>query len=150
MSKHMIDPTRMMVLSLKPRFAEAIIDGTKSVELRRAKPRIIGPTRALIYATTPVKAILGSCIVDSVVSDDVNVLWDKYGSQTGIDHDDFISYFYGINIGTALLLSDANRFEFQVSLTDLRSRGGGFHPPQSFAYLDTKRSNQLLAMPALQ
>ena len=44
MSKCLIDPARALVLSLKPRFAEAILDGTKTVEVRRVMPRITIPT----------------------------------------------------------------------------------------------------------
>ena len=36
-----LDQDRMIVLSLKPRFAEAILAGTKTVELRRTGPRIV-------------------------------------------------------------------------------------------------------------
>ena len=55
-------------LSLKPRFAEAILAGTKTVELRRTTPKIEVPTRALLYTSTPVRALLGTCIITSVTS----------------------------------------------------------------------------------
>ena len=54
-----LDQDRMIVLSLKPRFAEAILTGDKTVELRRAEPKIVVPTRALLYATTAVLASRG-------------------------------------------------------------------------------------------
>ena len=56
-----LDQDRMIVLSLKPRFAEAILTGDKTVELHRTEPKIVVPTRALLYATTPVRALLGTC-----------------------------------------------------------------------------------------
>jgi len=40
----------MIVLSLKPLYAEAILSGAKTVELRRIGPNISVRTRALIYA----------------------------------------------------------------------------------------------------
>ena len=58
-----LDADRMVVLSLKPRFAEAILSGVKTVELRRTVPKIVVPTRALLYATTPVRALLGTCVI---------------------------------------------------------------------------------------
>ena len=42
-----LDQNRMIVLSLKPRFAAAVLAGTKTVELRRSEPKIVVPTRAL-------------------------------------------------------------------------------------------------------
>ena len=51
-----LDQERMIVLSLKPRFADVVLAGKKTVELRRAEPKIVVPTRALIYSTSPVRA----------------------------------------------------------------------------------------------
>ena len=72
--ERLVDPERMIVLSLKPRYAEAILSGAKTVELRRIEPKLSVPTRALIYASTPVKALLGTCIVERVTADRLAVL----------------------------------------------------------------------------
>ena len=48
MTERLLDPARALVLSLKPRFAEAILAGTKTVEVRRVMPRITIPTLALL------------------------------------------------------------------------------------------------------
>ena len=48
--ERLVDPDRMIVLSLKPLYAEAILSGAKTVELRRIGPKISVRTRALIYA----------------------------------------------------------------------------------------------------
>ena len=63
-----LDSDRMIVLSLKPRFAQAILAGVKTVELRRTVPKIVIPTRALLYASSPVRALLGTCVITSVHS----------------------------------------------------------------------------------
>ena len=39
----------------------AILAGVKTVELRRTVPKIVIPTRALLYAASPVRALLGTC-----------------------------------------------------------------------------------------
>ena len=138
----------MMILSLKPRFAEAILSGTKTVEVRRVEPRITVPTRAFVYATTPVRALLGCCIVDDVVSDSLGCLWQTYGSRTGLQYSEFLRYFDGVNTGTALTLSSAERFDLEIPLAALRSNLLGFRPPQSFAYLDSEHGDRLLQMAA--
>ena len=143
-----LDPTRMIVLSLKPRFANAILSGGKTVELRRTEPRIRVPTRALIYATTPVRALLGTCIVTTVTSDDLATLWQEYGSSTGLVHREFLHYFEGVDAGAALTLATSRRFREPIPLVDLRSRPRGFRPPQSLAYVDAETGNELLQMAA--
>lgn len=143
-----LDQDRMIVLSLKPRFAEAILAGTKTVELRRTKPRIEVPTRALLYATTPVRALLGTCIITDVRSADLVALWRVYGSRSDLSHNEFKRYFEGLDVGTALLLAHQQPLDRIVPLQDLRAKPKGFRPPQSFAYVDAKTGHRLLRMAA--
>ena len=143
-----LDPNRMIILSLKPRFADAILSGLKTVELRRTEPKIRVPTRALIYAITPVRALLGTCIVDSVASDGLAGLWSAYGSRTGLNYEEFRDYFAGVEAGSALTLSNARQFSHQISLADLRSHPRTFRPPQSFSYVDAETGNRLLQIAA--
>ena len=143
-----LDPDRMVVLSLNPRFAEAILAGVKTVELRRTVPKIVVPTRALLYATTPVRALLGTCIITRVRSADLAVLWREYGSRSDLRYHQFEQYFDGVDAGTALELTQPQAFSRRIPLQDLRAKPKGFRPPQSFAYVDTKTGDQLMRMAA--
>ena len=139
-----LDQNRMIVLSLKPRFADAILASSKTVELRRSEPKIVVPTLALIYATSPLRALVGTCIVTTVKSDRLTVLWREFGSRTGVDHREFLCYFEGVGTGSALTLSDPDSLPLPIPLARLRERSQGFRPPQSFAYIDTQTGNGLL------
>jgi len=143
-----LDRDRMMVLSLRPRFADAILSGVKTVELRRTEPKIRVPTLALIYASTPVRALLGTCVVTSVESDHLGALWQVHGGSSGLDHGEFLDYFDGVQAGTALSLTSPRRFSRPIPLVELRSRPNGFRPPQSFSYVDAETGNQLLRLAA--
>ena len=143
-----LDPDRMVVLSLKPRFAEAILAGVKTVELRRTEPKIVVPTRALLYAATPVRALLGTCIITRVQSADLAVLWREHGSRSDLRYHEFQEYFDGVDAGTALTLTQPRTFSRRVPLQDLRAKPRGFRPPQSFAYVDTKTGDRLIRMAA--
>jgi len=143
-----LDPDRMIVLSLKPRYAGAILSGAKTVELRRIEPKLSVPMRALIYASTPVKALLGTCIVERVTTDRLAVLWKAYGSRTGLAHAEFRDYFEGLEMGSALALSGARRFGRPIPLADLRTSRRLERPPQSFSYVDAETGNRLLQMAA--
>ncbi len=143
-----LDQERMVVLSLKPRFAEAILAGVKTVELRRTVPKIVIPTRALLYAASPVRALLGTCVITSVRSADLAVLWHEYGSRSELPFHEFQQYFEGVDVGTALTLSEPQALSRPIPLQDLRAKPRKFRPPQSFAYVDTKTGNQLIRMAA--
>ena len=141
-----LDRDRMMILSLRPRFADAILSGAKTVELRRTEPKIRVRTRALIYALTPVRALLGTCVVTSVESGHLGALWQVHGAGSGLDHGEFLNYFEGVEAGTALHLASPRRFSRPVPLVELRSRPTGFRPPQSFSYIDPETGDHLLRM----
>jgi len=143
-----LDPDRMVVLSLKPRFAEAILAGVKTIELRRTEPKIVVPTRALLYAASPVRALLGTCIITSVKSADLAALWREHGSKAALLYEEFLQYFDGVDVGTALTLIEPRPFSRQVPLHDLRTKPRSFRPPQSFAYVDTKTGHRLMRMAA--
>ena len=143
-----LDPDRMIVLSLKPRFAQAILAGVKTVELRRTVPKIVIPTRALLYASSPVRALLGTCVITSVQSADLAALWHEYGSRSELSFHEFQQYFEGVAKGTALTLSEPQALSRPIPLQDLRAKPRSFRPPQSFAYVDTKTGNQLIRMAA--
>ncbi|MCQ3806139.1 MAG: ASCH domain-containing protein [Acidimicrobiaceae bacterium] len=139
-----LDQDRMVVLSLKPRFAEAILAGAKTVELRRTVPKIVVPTRALLYAASPVRALVGTCVITSVRSAGLAALWRKHGPRSDLSLDEFQQYFEGVTKGTALTLSDPQTLSRPIPLQDLRASPRNFRPPQSFAYVDTKTGNQLM------
>ena len=143
-----LDTSRMVVLSLKPRFAEAILDGVKTVELRRTVPKIVVPTQALLYAVTPVRALLGTCVVTDVVSAELDVLWQDHGPGAGLTYQEFRQYFEGVDAGAALTLADPQPFSRSIPLEDLQARPRGFRPPQSFAYVDAQTGGRILDMAA--
>ena len=143
-----LDPDRMVVLSLKPRFAEAILAGAKTAELRRTEPKIVVPTRALLYAASPVRALLGTCIITSVKSAGLADLWREHGSEAALLYEEFLHYFKGVDVGTALTLTEPRAFSRRIPLHDLRTKPKSFRPPQSFAYVDTKTGHRLMRMAA--
>ena len=114
------DPYRMLVLSLKPRFADAILSGQKTVELRRIEPRIKVPTRALVYASSPTCSLIGQCVVHEVLRLPLSMLWERFGPQTTLTQEEFRDYFAGTNTGVALLLSNPVRLPSGVPLVKLR------------------------------
>lgn len=139
-----LDPHRALVLSLKPRFAEAILDGIKTVEVRRITPRITVPTLALLYASGNARALVGTCVVRSVARYLVNELWHLYGTDTALSRVEFDAYLQGRDSGVALLLESAEPLAAPIALHTLR-QAHGFRPPQSFAYVSHAQRRRLLA-----
>ncbi|WP_419946399.1 hypothetical protein [Candidatus Poriferisodalis sp.] len=139
-----LDATRALVLSLKPRFAEAILTGDKTVELRRIMPRITIPTLALLYATGPECSLVGTCVVHSVARLPTHELWRCHGTKTALTKPEFDAYLAGRDNGVALFLEQPDRLPAPVPLHALR-RAENFRPPQSLAYVRHDQRERLVA-----
>ena len=129
------DP-RILFLSLKPKFADAILDGRKTAEIRRLKPDISPGSIVYVYCTTPIKAILGMFRVDTLISESVSALWRVVGKNSVVTRKEFFEYLHGSILGHAILITEISALSRPLPLEELRSLWPGFHPPQSYFYLD--------------
>lgn len=127
-------PSRPVVLSIRPKFIERILDGTKTIELRRRFPASMpAEVTVLLYSTAPVQALVGWGLLDRVVELPLAVLWKRFGSAASVTRDEFDAYFQGADTGCALSLTQVRQFPKPIQLTDLKRRFD-FSPPQSYCY----------------
>lgn len=125
-----------LFLSLRPRFAELLLSGEKSVELRRVRPSVSAGTTVLLYASSPRMTLVGRAQVAEVDVGRLGQIWRKYGADTGISQREYRDYFAGLQNAVAIKLIDVQRLAKPRPLDDLRQRLAGFQPPQSYRYLD--------------
>lgn len=125
---------RDIVLSIKPVYSEKILEGRKTVELRRRFP-VSSPNGALayIYATSPVKAIVGTAEIRDVLKLPIEQIWTEFETSALIERANFDKYFDGLSEGYALVFDDAKAFSRPFPLSELREKFD-FEPPQSFLY----------------
>lgn len=127
-------PRRDFVLSIRPQYSEKIMQGKKTVELRRRFPiSATQGTIAHIYSTSPIRAMVGRVKIAAVIKLPLEKIWDDYSNYASIGRPEFDSYFSGLNEGFALKFEDAKLLPRPIDLSELRSRFG-FEPPQSFLY----------------
>lgn len=127
-------PQRDVVLSIKPYYSEKILEGSKTVELRRRFP-ISAPagTIAYIYSTSPVKAMVGTAAIRDVQKLPIEQIWTKFEASAYIERGSFERYFDGVDQGFALIFEDVKAFSNPLPLSKLREKFD-FEPPQSFLY----------------
>ncbi|MXX58653.1 MAG: ASCH domain-containing protein [Rhodothermaceae bacterium] len=124
-------PTRIL-LSLKPRFAEAILAGEKRFEYRRSIFRRQDIDTVVIYASTPICKVVGEFSIKQVLSLDLEALWEETRGGAAIDRHYFDQYFKGRSSGYALEVKEVTRYELPLCL---RLQFKMKRPPQSFCYL---------------
>src|ERR1700757_3815241 len=86
---------RAVLLSIKPRYAELILAGSKKVELRRSWPSTdIGVM--VLYSSAPIQRLVGIAMIDRVQEADVAGLWTiARDNGGGVTQDELIEYFSG-------------------------------------------------------
>src|SRR4051812_29586778 len=111
---------RALLISIRPRFAEMIFKGLKTVELRRVCPKVRSGDLALIYVSSPVKEVQGAFEVGNVVSLSPKALWKRLGSRTGIVKREFLAYFAGKRLAHAMIIRRAWKLQTPIRLTHIR------------------------------
>jgi predicted transcriptional regulator len=120
-----------VLLSIKPEYAEKILDGTKRFEYRKVLPRNKSIHTVVIYATMPVGKVIGEFEIGGLLREKPSVLWDLTKEASGITRAFFDSYFSGRNEACAIAVKKPIRYENPKNLQDV----SGSTPPQSFQYL---------------
>lgn len=142
-------PHRDIVLSIKPVYSEKILDGRKTVELRRRFPvSVPSGVIAYIYATSPVKAMVGTAEIRDVLRLPVEQIWQDFENSAYIDRSKFDRYFEGVKEGYALVFDEVRAFSRPLPLSELRQKFG-FEPPQSFLYAKRDLRKALRDEPAI-
>jgi predicted transcriptional regulator len=125
-----------LLVSVRPHYAELLLDGSKTVELRRVRPRAALGTLVLIYASSPARSLVGMGRVAAIHAADQDAVWRSHGEYTGVTREEYDAYFEGCKTAVAITLSDVKRLKRPRMLAELRHKYHGFRPPQSFRYLD--------------
>lgn len=128
------------LISIRPRFADMIFAGSKTVELRRVCPQASAGDLALVYVSSPTKGLCGSFEVGKILTDSPTALWEQIGEKSGVTRAEFFAYFTGKKQAHALVIKRAWRLPQPIGLKTLRHSNGGFRPPQNFHYLNRNNS----------
>lgn len=129
-----------LLLSIKPRFADAIFARHKRVELRRVKPRVGPGDLVLIYVSSPRCALEGAFEVERVLEAKPSVLWGHVSDSAGISRDEFNHYFGDREVAYAIVVRKVWRLA-PVTLSTMRRVK--IRPPQSYQYLSAAAAAKL-------
>lgn len=120
-----------VLLSIKPKYAELILEGEKKYEFRRAIFRNPSIKKVVIYASSPISKVVGEFEIEDILSLNLSELWKRTMEHSGIDKDFYDSYFSGKDIGHAIKVKSAKRYKRHKELKEFDIN----YAPQSFAYI---------------
>jgi len=137
--------SKTLFISIHPKYAEMILLGRKTVELRKQRPNVAQGCIVFLYASSPVKKLLGMFEVDTVIEDDPETLWSKVHHFAGVSRSTYKEYYSEKKKAFGIVIKRAYPLERTIELDELRTIFPGFHPPQSYRYLDYDDANLLVS-----
>jgi predicted transcriptional regulator len=120
-----------VLLSIKPEFALKILNGSKKYEYRRSIFQNKDISTVIVYASNPIKRIIGEFEIEDILLDEPQVLWLKTKNYAGITEEKFFKYFTNKSIGYAIKVRTPRIYTAPLPLNCFMISS----PPQSFMYL---------------
>ena len=122
-----------IIMSIKPKYVNRILNGTKKFEFRRNIPlKIRDVDKIFIYSTSPQKKIVGHFLVKDVYKMKINDLWYKTKKHSGIEKKDFKDYFKDKKDGFAIEIGMVVEYGIPLDFKEIDKTGV---VPQSFKYI---------------
>jgi len=125
-----------VLLSIKPEFALKILNGSKKYEYRRTIFKNHEVSRVIVYASDPIRRIIGEFEIEDILHDELQVLWIKTKNYAGISEKRFFEYFANKSRGYAIKVKETRMYNALLPLNSLMVSS----PPQSFMYLEEEES----------
>lgn len=121
-----------VILSIKPKYAQAIIAGIKKVEFR--KKIFKRPVdKVYIYSSSPTRKIIGYFTFSEIIEESPSKLWSKFKDVGSIDNSDFFDYFKDSEKGFAIVVDNVVSFNKGIDPIDFFEN---FCAPQSYVYTE--------------
>ena len=125
-----------ILISIMPEFVKKIFAGIKKIELRKRKPKFLYPRdRALVYASSPLQAIVGEMEISDIVEGTPKEIWERYSEVSGVSKKFFDSYYQGHSAAAGLLIGKTFEYPTKIFLGEIKQARPGFSPPQNYLYL---------------
>lgn len=119
-----------VLLSIKPRFAEKIFNGSKKFEFRSIFKNAHIKT-VLVYASSPTQKVIGEFEIELILNQDLSALWAETKDHAGINEEYFYKYFGEKEQGFAIKIKKTKKYKTPLCLKEHFNCGrchGPTHP----------------------
>lgn len=132
----------IVLLPIQPKYVELICSGCKQVEFRKRRfKRNI--SHIVIYATSPIKQVIGCFKVQRIQEGTPDEIWQKYRLVSCSEEESYHKYYSGKSLAVAIEIDDLHILNRPVSL-DFLSKD--LKPPQSYYYLPNELFEKLVKL----
>jgi predicted transcriptional regulator len=117
-------------MSIKPEYVNKIFNGSKKYEYRKIKCKN-KPNKIIVYSSSPIKKIVGELIVEEIIYDKKEVIWENTNMYGGIEKNKYDEYFKNKEFAVAYKIKKYIKYDIPKELKDYNI----CNPPQSYVYI---------------
>jgi predicted transcriptional regulator len=125
---------KYLFISVKEEYTNRIFDGTKKIELRKAKPNVTPGDHIIIYCTSPIKAIVGVATVKEIIAYSPQRMWKIHSKDLGISKSAYFKYYGDSERAIGIVLSEVEKLNYTICLSLIKEQLPSFTPPQTYKY----------------
>ena len=107
-----------VLLSIKPEFVEKIFNGTKKYEFRKSIFKNKDVDTVVVYASSPWQYVIGEFKIETILSDNVDRIWEQTHEFSGISENFFRMYFAHKTNAFAIKIGHVTRYKKHKHLRD--------------------------------
>lgn len=140
-----------LLLSIKPNFAYEILSGRKKCEVRRVFSQKWKGAKAVLYASKPVRALVGEIVIDDVVVSAPEKVWSQWSAELGCTKEQFDNYCSDVPSVSILKVHPVRRYVHPLKLGEIRDLSptklyipNSFCAMNSTAWLPTMIANDII------
>ena len=131
-----------VILSIRPKYASQVLNGSKLIEVRRRFSKRLLGLRASLYASRPVGALVGEATMNTATYGPPEDIWADFGRFIGCEKAEFDAYTKGRCEVAAIELSDILPYKDAIPLERLSHiMKEDLRPPQSYRHINLKDNN---------
>ena len=146
---------KSVLISIRPKWCKKIVNGQKTIEVRKTRPKLELPFKCYIYQTMG-DGVIGEFVCDAITRVNICGFWNDSGKQlenrlkgTCMTAEEFCNYL-GIQVGYGWHIADLRIYDTPRELrefTGLRQTKFGAEPmpitrpPQSWCYVEEQTWN---------
>lgn len=129
-----------LLFSIKPKYAEKVLGGQKTIEIRRRFSNKWSGERAALYSSQPTGALVGEAIIGEVKTATPKILWEAYGPRIACSESEFFAYADSSAELCAISLEGVLPYTERIPLSQVELLiQEDLIPPQSYCALEAGR-----------
>lgn len=122
-----------VLMSIYPKHIEEIFKGMKKFEFRRKIFKNKNVDTVIIYATVPIKKIVGEFKIKNIIYDTPENLWKLHHKNDEESYKDFLNYLKNLEKAYAIEITNIIKYSTPLEIKDLLPNLKKI--PQSFMYI---------------